>query len=129
MLALAIAGRDVSPEIQASARLVAEAQIELRRVCEARHLLLMSLTVSKPFEAKSDLKRRFLSNILGVGMVRTSSTTPLSRLTPVNEEALAQILAEYVRRAQALDRYERKARWCRKLALMNYDRARTCNSL
>ena len=84
-LAREIAGKDVSAEIQASARLVAEAQIDLRRVCEARQLLLMSLTTSKPFEAKYDLKRRFLSNILGVGMVRTSTTARLSSLTPVDE--------------------------------------------
>ena len=120
-LAREIAGKDVSAEIQASARLVAEAQIDLRRVCEARQLLLMSLTTSKPFEAKIDLKRRFLSNILGVGMVRTSTTARLSSLTPVDEEMLAQILAEYVRRSQALDRYERNARWRRKLAIMLYD--------
>ena len=56
-LAREIAGGDASPEIQDSARLIAKAQIDLRRVRQARHQLLTDALRNPYYELSSKRAR------------------------------------------------------------------------
>ena len=94
-LAREIAGGDPNPEIRQSARLIAEAQIDLLRVRQARHQLL---------------------------------TDPLDvlRSTPRGDDKVVTILSQEAERLDAFDRYERRARSRRNLAVQEFDCAVAC---
>ena len=97
-LAREIAGGDSNPEIRQSARLTAEAQIDLLRVRQARHQLL-----TDPF------------NALGS--------------TPQGDDKFVTILSQEAERLNAFDRYEKRARSRRNVAVQEFDCAVACKHL
>jgi hypothetical protein len=125
-----IAGADANAEIQASARLIAEAQIDLRRVRQARHQLLTDALR----DAYYDSRAKVLANVKLLGKllkpngadISIAALTNILNSTPQGEDKLALILSQEVKRLEALDRYERRALSRRSVAVQIFDRAAAC---
>jgi hypothetical protein len=111
-LAREIAGRDANAELQQSARRIAEAQVDLRRIRQARHQLFTNTYSRANVETKQ----------------RPAALLNVSSSMPQGHDKLALILLQEAKRLEALDRYERRARSRRNLAVQVFDRA-ACKSL
>jgi hypothetical protein len=121
VLAREIAGVDANAEFRDSARLIAEAQIDLRRVREARHQLLTEALRNPYYDSQANMraKIKLLKKLLRPNVPEVSLATLTNNLTstPQGDDKLAVILSQEVKRLQALDRYERRALSRRKLAI------------
>ena len=126
MFAREIAGADTNVELQSSARLIAEAQIDLRRVRQARHQLLTDALRSPYYDSRANIraKIRLLSRLLRPNVPEISLAAVTNNLTSTlqADDKLAVILAQDANRLAALDRYEKRALSRRKLALQTFDR-------
>jgi hypothetical protein len=126
-LAREIAGTGVSAELDELACRVAEAQIDLCRVREARHRLL-SHHLGDPYyesraatRAKVPVLYRLISASAGDlpdGLEQWLTSTPQG------PHKMAAVLIEEARQLAALDRYERRALSRRKFAIRALDDAR-----
>jgi len=126
-LARAIAGPGVSDELDELACRVAEAQIDLCRVREARSRLL-SRHLNDPYyesrpatRAKVSILCRLIS--LGADNLPDGLEDWLTS-TPQGPHKMAAVLLEEARQLAALDRYERRALSRRKSAIREFDDAR-----
>jgi hypothetical protein len=129
-LAREIAGADANAEIQASARLIAEAQIDLRRVRQARHQLLMDALRDPHYDSQANVraKVRLLGSLLRPNApdISMPALTNILSSTPQGDDKLAVILSQEVKCLEALDRYERRALSRRSFAVQIFDRAAAC---
>jgi len=127
-LAREIAGADADAEMQELARRVAEAEIDLRRVREARRQLL-SEALSNPYydsAASVSEKLKLIIHLLDDDApdLPIESLTAYVITTPEGPDKLALILSQEVQRLAAMDRYERRAFSRRKFAIRAFDTAR-----
>jgi hypothetical protein len=124
-LAREIAGGDANPEIQDSARLIAEAQIDLHRVRQARHQLLTNALRDPYYDSRANVraKVRLLGSLLrpNAPEISMAALTNVVRSTPQGDDKLALILSQEGKRLEALDRYERRAQSRRNLAVRAFD--------
>ena len=133
-LAREIAGKDANAEIIMLARRVAEAQIDLRRVRDARHGLL-SRNLSEPcYDSLANIREKV--SVLGYLLKPNAPEVPLEVLNryvmgrmPKGPQNLAVILAQEVRELSAMDRYERRALSRRKFAIRAFDSAKAGRAL
>ena len=115
-----IAGKNANSEILVLARRVAEAQIDLRRVRDARHRLL-SQSLSDPYyNSLTNLREKMT-------VLRPALNQYLTR-TPQGPQKMALILCQEVRQLSAMDRYERRALSRRKFAIRAFDLAKLLNT-
>jgi hypothetical protein len=132
-LAREIVGGDANAEIQDSARLVAEAHIDLRRVRQARHQFLTDALSNPYYDSRANMrvKVRLLSSFLrpSAPEISTTALTDILTSTPQGDDKLAAILSQEAKRLNALDRYEVRALSRRKLALQAFDLAVACKAL
>jgi hypothetical protein len=120
-----IAGPGAGAEIQCLARRAAEAQIDVRRVREARRQLFSDPIYDS--EANTRQKIALLRNVLRGKGPDTFTLTELANvleLRPQGPEKLASILSDKAGRLLTLDRYERRAVSRRKNAIRALDSAR-----
>jgi hypothetical protein len=127
-LAREIAGPDATAEIQELARLIAEAQIDLRRVRYARHHFLSDCLSDQYYEshANARMKLKFIVR-LSQGKGPDISIETLEKFltsTPQGPRKLALILSQEAKQLLAMDRYERRALSRRKFAIRAFDAAR-----
>jgi hypothetical protein len=127
-LASEIAGTDANAEVREVARRVAEAQIDLRRVRSARHQLLTRVLNDPYYDAQEDARERVpsLSSLLHPGRRRVSQSalTTFSPPTTRDPEKFAVILSQETKRLLAMDRYERRALFRRRIAVQAFDEAK-----
>lgn len=125
-LAYKIAGPHASPEILELARHIAEAQIDLRRVRQARHQLLTS-ALSRFYELRSHrmAKMRFVASLLRPRApdIPFEFVCAVLQTGPRGPHKFATILAGEARRLSAFDRYERRTLSRRKFAIRAFDHA------
>jgi hypothetical protein len=128
-LAREIIGTDANPEMQELARRIAEAQIDLRRVRQARHQIL-SQALSDP-DYESEAMRRKKSALVfrclrrfDPRMSMPENVMGFLNSKPEGPYKFATILADKTRQLFALDRYERRALSRRKFAIRAFDAAR-----
>jgi hypothetical protein len=125
-LARAIAGPDAGAELLELARRVAEAEIDLRRVRDARQHLLNSAWSDPDCESEARVreKQALVSRCLRVdGPVTPMPYHVVAFLEskPEGPLKLAMILSDKARQLRAMDRYERRALSRRKFAIRAYD--------
>jgi hypothetical protein len=112
-LAREIAGAEANAEIQDSARLVAEAQIDLRRIRYARHQLLTRALSNPYYDSRANMRMKFglLCSLLkpNAPEIDIAALSDIVASTPQGDEKLAVVLTQEAQRLQALDRYERRA--------------------
>ena len=132
-LAREIAGTGANAEVQAFARLLAEAQIQLRRVRQARHQLLTDALRDPYYDSRANVraKARFLGSLLRpkAPEISMAALTNVLRATPQGDRKLALILSQEAKRLEALDRYERRALSRRNIAVQVFDRTVACRFL
>lgn len=128
-LAREIAGEGATPDILELARWVAEAQIDLIRIRQARHdLLSRDLNdpefrphkYSKDVDAMISHLRRF-----GPDVPLPPLEAQYADWKPQGAEKFAHILSDLTPKLLAMDRYERRALSRRKFAIRALDTART----
>ena len=120
-----IAGADASAVVQELARRIAEAQVDLRRVRDARQLLLSQALGNPCYGDRATVRRKMtlLCQILGrkPPEISTETLEKCVNSTLEGPRKLAAILSEEVRQLAAMDRYERRARSRRKSAIRVFD--------
>jgi hypothetical protein len=128
VLAREIAGPDANAKAQELAHQVAEAQIDLCRVRYARHQLLSNALSDPYYDSRVNelAKLRLLPRLLRPNAPEISMETLTKFLTstPQGPKKLATILSEEAKRLLAMDRYERRALFRRKIAIQAFDEAR-----
>jgi hypothetical protein len=124
-----IAGPTATAEILELARAIAESQIDLRRVRNARQQRLAT-AFAEPFHDSRAAVRKKVA-LLKPFLTRKSAEVPLPdfivrlvTLTPQGLMKLATILSREAKWFRAMDRYERRALSRRKFAVRAFDEAR-----
>jgi len=128
-LAREIAGPTANAEILELARTIAESQIDLRRVRNARQQRLASAFAEPFYESRAATRKKVA--LLKPFLTRKLAEVPLPDFlvklvtrTPQGLMKLATILSKEAKWLRALDRYERRALSRRKFAVRAFDEAR-----
>jgi hypothetical protein len=116
----------LSEDVEALARRIAEAQIDLRRVRCARHELL-SNALGK-YDSRADERKKlrvatFLRRRVGVLTPMAAAMETFLKSKPEGPNKFAMILSDMARQLSAMDRYERRALSRRKFAIRAFDEA------
>ena len=138
MLARQIVGADATdPLVVLSAREVAEAQLELRRVRLARNQFLINAEINGFYESRAATRGKIalISELMRSEHLEGASSDRILDLLeyrigkfPEGSEKLALILKKEAKRLAAFDRYEKRALARRKRAVQALDKIRQQNA-
>ena len=120
-LAREIAGSGANAETQELARIVAEAQIDLRRVRHARHQLISRALADADYSFLADAQKKMQ---VALRLMRQKDVSAAeAELKSAEPHKFATILSQEAKRLLAMDRYERRALSRRKSAIRAFDEA------
>jgi hypothetical protein len=133
-LARQIIGTDANLEMQALARRIAEAQIDLRRVRHARHQILSQALSDPDYESEVMVRKKAALAVSFLRRFEPSAPMPDEVMEflsskPEGPYKFATILADKTRQLLALDRYERRAVSRRNRAIQSLDATRVLEAL
>ena len=124
-LAREIFGEGASAEKKYLARRIAEAQIELVRVREARQYALTRELNVPNYRPTRNIMKRAADLMLVLDYLRKDQAVPSELMevfhVPEGADKFANILLDLLRELEALDRYERRALSARKFAVRCFD--------
>jgi hypothetical protein len=127
-LAREIAGQGANAQIQELARQVAEAEIDLRRVRNARHQLLSRTSADPCYESQANMRKKVaLFRLLLQKNAPDLSEENMPQIvssTPQEPYKFATVLSQETKQLLAMDRYEQRALSRRKFATRALDDAR-----
>jgi hypothetical protein len=125
-LASEIAGADANAKMRQLACRIAEAQIDLRRVCHARNQFLTNLLNDEFYD--SHASQRAKVNLICKLLRPNAPEIPVEALskylttsTLQGPQKLATVLSQEAKQLLAMDRYERRALSRRKFAIREFD--------
>jgi hypothetical protein len=122
-----IAGAETDGEMLGLARRIAEAQIDLRRVRDARYELLCRELSNIYYDSRSNVREKvaMMSRLLRPNAPEMPLAVLVKYLTmtPEGPDKLALILSQELQRLSAMDRYERRALSRRRFAIRAFDLA------
>jgi hypothetical protein len=127
-LAREIAGAQANGKMRQLARRIAEAQIDLRRVRQARHQFLTDKLNDEYYESRASRREKIalifeLLRPNGPDIPEPALSKYLTS-TPQGPEKFALILSQEAKRLLVFDRYERRALSRFKFAIREFDAAR-----
>jgi hypothetical protein len=128
-LARHIAGPDATAHFQILAGRIAEAQVDLRRIRDARHQLLCEALADRyryESRAVTRMKLKVLKPFLALRLADVpvpASVEQFVTTAPEGTGKFAMVLLKETKRLSALDRYERRALSRRKSAVRAFDEA------
>jgi hypothetical protein len=134
ILALEIAGLDAAPELQRLARVIAESQIDLKRVRQARHYAIASgfdnpdLLPISALGAWEQVRALIRIDQLNKAKLPIPWKLKLLMDKPEGAKKLALAISTAARLLTKLDRYEQRALSRRNGAIRAFDRARPAAS-
>jgi hypothetical protein len=125
-LAREIAGSGANAETQELARIVAEAQIDLRRVRHARHQLISRALADADYSFLADAQKKMqvALRLMRHKDVSAADLAELKSAGPQGPHKFATILSQEAKQLLAMDRYERRALSRRKSGIRAFDEKR-----
>jgi hypothetical protein len=123
-LAREIAGPGANAQIQGLARQVAEADIDLRRVRNARHQLLSGTLANPHYDTLANILKKLTLLRYNAPDRLGENVWQLVNSPPQGAHKFATILSQESKQLLAMDRYERRALSRRKFAIRALDAAR-----
>ena len=129
-LAREIAGEGASHEILKLANRIAEAQIDIVRIRQARHDLLSQYLNDPEFRPYQYFKDAHALGKIIAGYMRrfgpevVRNADHILHWKPQGAEKFAHVLSDLAPKLVAIDRYERRALSRRKFAIRDFDAAR-----
>jgi hypothetical protein len=125
-----IAGADAAPKLKELAHQIAEAHVDLRRIRSLRNDLISRALNDPDYDSRTNWDKKLTTALRVIRRCCRCEDLPEEEVKVLSSklakpDRFTTIITEIARRLPALDRYERRALSRRKLAIRDFDAARS----